>query len=385
MLDELELPYEETDIRGGRHRRRPRTGGKGGRSGMAMVLIVVVFAGLVGGGWWGVNKVRGFLTAADYDGPGTGQVVIEVHAGDGATAIGNTLYDEGVVKSAKAFVEAASDNTASLSIQPGHYKLRKQMKATLALAALLDLDNKVVSKVTLPEGLTMEKTFAALSKSMGIPVSEFENAAKDPIALGVPDFWFNRTDKRQPARTVEGFLYPATYDFDPGTTAADALKVMIAQFLQVAEEVGFVDQAQAKGISPYEALVVSSLVQGEGIPSDFSKVARVVYNRLNKPMPLEFDSTSNYWRELHGQQRKDNLSDAELADPHNPYRTYQQDGLPPGPIDSPSKEALEAAVNPAKGPWLYFVKIDKAGNSAFTDDYDQHLRNIETAKRNGAY
>jgi UPF0755 protein len=131
------------------------------------------------------------------------------------------------------------------------------------------------------------------------------------------------------------------------------------------------------------------LVQAEaGNTADMAKVSRVVYNRLNhKPtaMPLEFDSTSNYWRQLHGQERKHNLTDAENNDASNPYRTYGQVGLPPGPIGNPGKEALLAALNPAPGPWLYFVRIDKAGNSAFTDNFDEHKRNIATAQKNGAY
>jgi UPF0755 protein len=112
-------------------------------------------------------------------------------------------------------------------------------------------------------------------------------------------------------------------------------------------------------------------------------VARVVYNRLDKSMNLEFDSTTNYWRELNGQPRKFGLTTPEQQDPTNPYRTYGAAGLPPGPIGNPGKDALLAALNPEPGPWLYFVRIDKAGNSAFTDNYAQHQRNIALAKQNG--
>jgi UPF0755 protein len=140
-------------------------------------------------------------------------------------------------------------------------------------------------------------------------------------------------------------------------------------------------------LSAYEALIVASLVEGEGIPSDFAKIARVVYNRLKEPMPLEFDSTTNYGRELAGKPRKSSaqFTRAELRDPSNPYRTHDKPGLPPGPIANPGKAALDAAVLPAGGPWLYFVRIDKKGNSAFASTLADHEANIARSRKNGAF
>ena len=135
-------------------------------------------------------------------------------------------------------------------------------------------------------------------------------------------------------------------------------------------------------------LIVASLVEKESIVSDMPKVARVVYNRLNHkpaPMNLEFDSTTNYWRELNGLPRKFNLTTPELTDPTNQYRTYGLAGLPPGPIGNPGKDALTAAINPTLDqPWIYFVRIDKTGRSEFTDNLAQHQKNIAQAKANGA-
>jgi UPF0755 protein len=243
--------------------------------------------------------------------------------------------------------------------------------------------------VTIREGLTTQATFKALSEVTHIPVDQFQAAAQDPIALGVPEFWFNRGDGKPAAKSVEGFLFPDTYQFDPGVTPKQILTKMVGNFLKVTQDDNFVDTAQSKQISPFEALMTASLVQAEaGNTADMPKVSRVVYNRLNhKPaaMPLEFDSATNYWRELHGQERKHNLNDAELADPTNPYRTYGVAGLPPGPIGNPGKDALLAALNPTVGPWLYFVRIDKAGNSAFTDNFEEHKRNIQTSQKNGAF
>jgi UPF0755 protein len=401
MLDELELAFDEEHRERGRHRhrrsaaRRGKGGGdaappkRRGRSVLALLLTVVLLGVLGAGGWYGYGMVKGFFVAPDYAGAGTGQVEVQVHNGQTATDIAQTLFEAGVVKSAKAFVDEAKADPHGDQIQPGTYQLRKQMRAKDALALLLGNDSKLVTKVTIREGLTTQATFKALSEVTHIPVDQFQAAAQDPIALGVPEFWFNRGDGKPAAKSVEGFLFPDTYQFDPGVTPKQILTKMVGNFLKVTQDDNFVDTAQSKQISPFEALMTASLVQAEaGNTADMPKVSRVVYNRLNhKPaaMPLEFDSATNYWRELHGQERKHNLNDAELADPTNPYRTYGVAGLPPGPIGNPGKDALLAALNPTVGPWLYFVRIDKAGNSAFTDNFEEHKRNIQTSQKNGAF
>jgi UPF0755 protein len=401
MLDELELAFDDQDRERGRSRhrrsaaRRARNGGgarqpKGrGRSLLALALSIVLLGVLGAGGWYGYTKVTEFFSAADYSGPGTGKVEVQVKSGDSAADIGQSLFNAGVVKSAQAFVDAAADNPQAKNIQPGTYQLRKEMRAKDALALLLGDDSKLVNKITIPEGLTMQATFKKLSEYTHLPVEEFQAAAQDPVALGVPEAWFTRGDGKQSAKSVEGFLFPDTYHFDPGVTPKQILQKMVGNFLAVADDNKIMDLAQSKQVSPYEVLITASLVQAEaGTPADMPKVSRVVYNRLNhKPnaMPLEFDSATNYWRELRGQERKHNLTTPELNDPNNPYRTYGVTGLPPGPISNPGKEALLAAINPTPGPWLFFVLIDKQGNSAFTDNLAEHERNIATAQRNGAY
>jgi UPF0755 protein len=223
-------------------------------------------------------------------------------------------------------------------------------------------------------------------------VAQFAAAAKDPKKLGVPDFWFNRTDGKKVTLSVEGFLFPATYDFDPDATAEEMLRQMVAQFLQVADEMKFVDTVQAErgGISPYEALMVASLAQAEaGVPEDLGKIARVAYNRVYTGKfdcgCLQFDVTINYGLELAGKPTKasKDLLQSELDDRSNPYNSYVYKGLPPTPINSPGKAALEAAMRPPKGGWLYFVAIDKQGHSAFATTLAEHERNKATARKNG--
>lgn len=354
---------------------------------MTLLLVVALLAALGGGGYAAVHVVGGWFAAADYPGPGHGSVQVQVQVGQGAAEIGNTLYNKHVVKSAKAFVDAAEDNPNSRSIQPGYYKLHREMRAELALAGLLDQRNRIATKVTIPEGWTTNRILRTLSDRLHQPLSDFTEAIKDPEALGVPDAWFQREDHKKAIRSMEGFLYPSTYQFDPGTSAKDALAEMVQQFMAEASKVGL---DKTPGMTPFEALIVASLVQGEGIDKDMPKVARVVYNRLTASddylHKLQFDSTTNYWLDLHGKGAKESrdLTDAELNDPSNPYSTHAHAGLPPGPIDNPGAVAMAAAAQPADGNWLYFVRIKKDGTSAFTDDYAQQKRNEEKARENGA-
>jgi UPF0755 protein len=391
-LDELDLAFEDQDRRRHRHRRsarnRKRRDGRRGRSLFALLLSLVILAALVGGAWYGFQKVQGFFAAADYNTGGEGEVVVEVQPGQTATDIAQTLFDKGVVKSAKAFVNAARANPRSTGIQPGMYKLRLKMRASDALALLLERSSRQVNKVTIPEGTTAKDVLATLAKATGLPVAEFEAAAKDPVALGLPEAWLTRTDGKQPIVGPEGFLFPATYELQPGLSAEQILRKMVAKFLSVAQAAGLEQGAQALGISPFEALIVASLVQAEaGIPGDMAMIARVVYNRQGKkpPMALQFDATTNYWLTLQGQQRKpsQHLTQSELNNPQNPYNTSVKTGLPPGPIGNPGELALKAAIGPAPGTWLFFVVIDKTGKSAFATTSAEHDHNIALAKRNG--
>ncbi|GAA4216562.1 endolytic transglycosylase MltG [Actinocatenispora rupis] len=386
MLDGLDLAYEESDARPGRHRRRRK---KGGRTVFALVMVVVLLGCLGGGAVFGWTKVRGFFVAPDYTGAGSGTAQIQVKTGDSAADIGNTLYTKGVVKSAKAFVDAAGDNPHGREIQPGYYQLHKRMKASLAVTALLDLKNRVSTKVTLSEGLTMNASLKRLSTAMKLPLSDFQQAAKDPASLGIGKNWFVRNDKKKSAKTIEGFLYPDTYMFDPGTTAKEALQEIVQHFMKAAADSGL--DKGANGMSPYELLIGASMVQAEaGISEDEPKVARVIYNRLHADQfpwlkKLHFDSTTNYWLDMkgNGAKRSSELTVSELNDPKNLYSTTVYEGLPPGPIDSPGATAMKAMVQPAAGNWYYFVVIDKSGRSAFTNSSAQHERNVAEAQKNG--
>ncbi|SDZ32650.1 UPF0755 protein [Micromonospora pattaloongensis] len=399
MIDELELAFDERTEKG-RHRRgyrkkqaRREAGGGGGRGKtVAALLVTFLLLGVLGGGlWYGFDRVQGLFGAPDYSGSGAGQAQIQIKPGESLTEIGNSLVRAGVVKSAAAFVDEAGANSRSTNIQPGFYNLRKQMSAESALAMLLEVANKVANTITIPEGRTAKQTYKLLSEKTKIPVKDFEAAAKDPLALGVPEFWFNRTDGKKTRPSIEGFLFPDTYEFDPNPTAEQVLKTMVGHFLAVAEELDFVKTVESErgGVSPYEALIVASLAQAEaGTKADLGKVARVAYNRAySGTFPcscLEMDVTVNYYLELSGKatKRSGDMTPEELDDPKNPYNRKLR-GMVPTPINNPGKEALQGAMDPPAGKWLFFVAIDKQGNSAFAETNDEHLRNIQKACRNG--
>jgi UPF0755 protein len=392
MIDELDLAFDEGTDRGKSRHRRGGGKGRGGKSAVAFLMAFILLALLGGGAYLGYTKIKGFFTAADYDGAGVGAVQVQIADNSSITDIGNTLFDADVVKSTAAFVDAANANPKGKNIRSGTYNMRKQMAAKQAVTLLLDPKARITNGVTIPEGKTALQVFALLSKATKIPVADFKTAAKDPTALGVPDFWFNRTDGQKKTTTsIEGFLFPDTYELDPKATAAEDLQVMVQHFLAVADQIDFVDKVQAnRKISPYEALTVASLAQAEaGNTADLGKVARVAYNRLySGKFPcncLQFDVGINYYRQLTGKPVLPSkaMTTAMLTDPKNPYRLSGKAGLTPTPIDNPGQSALEAAMAPTPGTWLYFVAIDKQGHSAFSTTYADQQKNEALARRNG--
>ncbi|MFJ5602257.1 endolytic transglycosylase MltG [Micromonospora parva] len=395
MIDDLDLGFDEPE-RGekGRHRRgfRKRKSGSGGGRGktfLALLMALVLLGAIGGGAFYGFDRIQNYFVTPDYDGGGAGEITVEIKNGALLADMADALVAADVVKSQKAFIEAAEAESRSKNIQPGTYKLRKQMSGENAVAAMLDLKNKIVNGLTIPEGRTSFNIYKLLSEKTKIPVKDFQAAAKDPEALGVPDWWFKRDDGKKIVKSVEGFLFPDTYEIPPKSTAESILKLMVNRFLSVTGEMKFADQVQEKRkVSPYEALIVASLAQAEaGNKDDLGKVARVAYNRAYGEFNcncLEMDVTVNYYLESIGKPTKSSkqMTAAELDDPKNPYNRKLR-GMIPTPINNPGKEALEGAMNTPPGKWLYFVAIDKEGHSEFAETYEQHQRNEAKAREAG--
>ncbi|MBA3021302.1 endolytic transglycosylase MltG [Propionicimonas sp.] len=333
------------------------------RSAFAVILSFVV---LLGGGWFVFSKAQAawmdYRTAEDYLGDGVAAVVVVIPKGATSTKIAEILVQADVVKSAKAFNRAASANPNSKSIQAGKYNLKTQLPAATALNMLLDKANLVRTRMTLKEGKWIEQQTAVMAKASGVPEADFKAAYKDWKNLGLPKWAKNG---------LEGFLFPDTYELPDQPTASAVIKVATSQFEQVATGLDIEARAQKLKLTPYQALIAASIVEKEVFKADDRpKVARVIYNRVKAGMPLGMDSTIAYAVRKTGVM---NLTDADLA-VNSPYNTRKHKGLPPGPISNPGKAAIEAALNPADGDWIYFITVNPStGETLFTADYNEFL------------
>ncbi|MDP9844754.1 endolytic transglycosylase MltG [Streptosporangium lutulentum] len=311
-----------------------------------MLAIIVLVGGLGAGGYFGYMWLRDAITPDDYTGLGSGQVQVEIKDGQSATDVAQTLQDQGVVKSAKAFANAVASAGKSSSLQPGEYTMRKQMSAAEAVK-LLDPDKRVRENVTLKEGLRLSDTLAQLAKQTGKPLKEFQQVAKSGKGLGLPPYAKGK---------LEGYAFPATYEITPKMGPAEILTAMVDRFNQTANKDDLQEKAKALGHTSHEIMTIASIVQAEsGNKSDMGKVARVIYNRLDStpPRKLEMDSTLMYGLNKYGVE----ASNADLEST-SPYNTYKYLGLPPGPIANPGDDAIQAALNPTKGSWFFFVTTD---------------------------
>ncbi len=346
--------------RGNRRRKR--------RSRVVPLISFILVLALIGSGWIVARRVIDHFSAKDYAGTGTGSVVVEIKTGDTSSQIGSTLTGDGVVASQRAFVDAANRSGRSQDFQAGFFAMRLHMSAQSAVSLLLDPNSRVSNRVTVIEGRTVAEILPLLAAKLQIPLADLQAAAAQPAQLGLPDGYTEKSDSYA-QKSVEGFLFPQTYEFDPDVSATDALQDLTAQFGTVVRSLNFTADAAKLHVTPYEALTIASMIEAETVSdADRSKVARVIYNRLAKKMNLGFDSTSAYGLEIEGKDPK-TVTYREKS----PYNTRLYPGLPPTPIDNPGEKSMAAAVNPAAGNWLYFVNKDAAGDLFFTDNYQAFL------------
>lgn len=308
-----------------------------------------------------------FSSAEDYPGPGEEPVVVVVEAGQTVTEIGRTLKDEQVVASVEAWVDAAEDEPRSLTISPGSYDMLTRMRAQDAVARMIDPDTKITNNLLLREGLRFDESIAAISEATGIPRKKLVTTSQGG-RIGLPPYAKDN---------AEGFLFPATYSLDKDESARRVLSRLVDRWDRAASDLAFSRGAKRNGVTAYEALIIASLVQAEGHPDDYDKVARVIYNRLDPDTwggtdgLLQLDATINYALG----SSEINLSSEQLQKTRSPYNTYRNVGLPPTPINSPGEAAMAAALNPADGPWLWYVTVNPdTGQTKFTDDFAEFER-----------
>ncbi|MFL6060039.1 MAG: endolytic transglycosylase MltG [Marmoricola sp.] len=364
--------HQGEDYDGGRGSRggsRRAETSRRGRGCVPMLLVgVLLLAGIFFGGHWALDKVKSLVGGSpDYGGPGSGRVVVQVHQGDTAAAIGRTLKSAGVVKSVDAFIDAASSNSRSRSIGQGYYAMKKQMKASAALAILIDPHNLIRARVTIPEGTRVSAFPAIIAKATKnkITKAQVTAALAKPGSLGLPS---------EAGGDPEGFLFPATYDVVPGETATQLLRQMASTSQEELDSLGLDDKAKALGYTPRQIVTIASILEYEARrDQDYPKVARAIYNRLRAGMALQSDATVAYANNLTGTLY---TSAADRA-AESPYNTYLHTGLPPGPIGSPGLKTLKAALDPTPGPWLYWVVVNlRTGETLFNTTFAGHQQDV---------
>jgi UPF0755 protein len=363
--------HEGRGRRRGGHRGEPRRR-RGGflRTVLPVLLVIAVIAGLGVGGYqgyrWITSNVSVEQEAAEFEGPGSGEALVEVGEGDTGSDIAETLVDEGVIKTSGPFVTLFSSTKEAAKIEPGVYRLKQEMTSADALTMLMDPENLAGHRVIVPEGLRLTQIWELLSEKTDIPVEDFEAAAKDYTSYGIPE---------NSAKSLEGYLWPGRYDILEDQSAEDVIAMMWGRM----EE-----QLTAREIPEDEwhtTLTYASLAEMEvRNAEDYGKVVRTIHNRLEgtgeakgSPMKLQFDSTVHY---VTGKSASVGTTDEERAT-KSPYNTYLHEGLPPGPISAPGSAALDAAAAPPEGDWLYFVSVNTdTGETKFAATWAEHEENV---------
>lgn len=292
---------------------------------------------------------------ADYPGPGTGSVMLEVPAGSTGSDIARILYDADVVASPEAFIKAYNADPNATGIQAGFYNLRYQMSAAGAVAAMQDRANRAEISITVPDGVRAATIYQRISTATGIPLEEVQAAAADTAAYGLPE---------EAGGNPEGWLGAQTYILPPTVDATTVLNAMVQETIGLLVELAIPrEEWQA-------SIIKASIAQREAVVADFGKVVRVIINRADPANPetvgmLGMDSVVLYGLGLDGV-----LLDHDQKAIDTPFNTFMHPGLPPTPICTPSPDAIKATVDPPEGNWNYFVTVNfYTGETRFAETY----------------
>jgi UPF0755 protein len=349
---------------------------------LVSIMAFLALAGLVGvglGGLWYTEQVNPKGDPGD-------PVTFTVNADDTLQTISDRLEADGLITKAWVF-RWYVDHHGGLELTPGYYALRPRDHMGNIMRILRIPPSQTFTKVTFPEGYTYTKMGVRLEERVPrLSAADFGVAATDGTIRSkyLPDG----------VNTLEGLLFPDTYQVSNGETEAQVVQRMVKLTERVGGQEGLDDAATKVGYSPYQVLIVASIIEREAaVPEDRAKIARVIYNRLFFNMPLEVDATLYY-------QQDGSRPFSELKALDTPYNTYLHTGLPPTPISNPGRASIEAALNPATNPslgdplcvdlpdgvpcvYLYYVIADSDGRHAFAATYEQHLANVEKARELG--
>lgn len=331
---------------------------------LIVLALVIVVVGV--GGFIVTQQVQGFLTGrsgsgttaevTDYPGPGVGEVNVTVNAGDGGDAIATSLRDAGVIATRGAFLSAANADPRSTTIQPGTYVMKQEMRAVDALAILLDSSNRIDFVITIPEGYKLDEVTTKIQTVMGVTADDVAAAVADTAALGLPE---------EAGGNLEGWIGPGQYVLPIDGTPTQALQQMVARQVATLDSLGVAEQDRQT------VLIKASMIQAEVRSSEYySKVARVIENRIEQGMPLQLDAVVAYGAGKPSLQ----LTAEDFANADNPFNVYVHTGLPPAPISNPSEEVIAATLAPEDGDWIYYITVNlNTGETRFTADYQEFL------------
>ena len=339
------------------------------RRGRGFVAFLLVFALFAGAALFGIRWYQKQVNPS----AGQGEVAEVVIPSNTSTAeIGKILHAGGIVGDARLFRFYAQFKGKG-GFEAGKYSFRKNSSFDDALKVLtLGAQVPETSKLTIPEGFRIEQIGQRLQEK--VP-SKTSTAFVDVVKSGK----IRSVYQPSAITSLEGFLFPETYTVSLEDDEATVATRMVETFDQVADEVKLSDSMGKVGITPYETLIVASLIEEEAkLDSDRAKISRVIFNRLKTGVALQIDATIIYGM---GGGITRVLNEDLKAD--GPYNSYTRKGLPPTPITNPGKASIEAALNPEVGNWLYYVVTTPEGAHSFATTYKQHLANIKIAKANG--
>lgn len=327
--------------------------------------VTIVSIGLV---TTGLHFIRSSTSQdADYlPGMASSEVLLNIPVGASGSDIAHLLFEKNIIKSYSVFFRLAVTDTSSATIAPGVHRLHTRIAAREALRELLD-PTRIPDLIRITEGAWTQEVLAQM-ESRGFNRPELLTAL-EKIVRPVGIFG------------GEGILFPAQYSFAVKTSALVAIQTMVDRFSSEATTSGLL--SAPGNFSPQELLTIASLVQAEGDRKDFAKISRVIRNRIMTGMPLQFDTTVQYITRTRGQV----FLSTNATRIKSPYNTYLHYGLPPGPIGNPGRAAMDAALHPLVGDWLYFITV-KPGDTRFTKSDSQFLiwkSEYEKNLKNGAF
>lgn len=298
-------------------------------------------------------------------------VRVVIPRGYSSAQIADKLAEEGLISNAYTFRVFVAFNKVDDRFMPGNYRLKTSMSYTDIADKLMAGPKKSYYSVSIPEGLTLKEINERLAKASGRPADDFK-AVTNGADINKYDFKSLPTG----ATSLEGYLFPKTYQFEKKTPPKKIVERLLHQFEL---ETGMLDwsPATAKSLSRHEIIVIASLIEKEAkVPEERPLMAAVIYNRIALGMPLQIDATIQYV--LPERKTELSLADTKIS---SPYNTYMQKGLPPGPIASPGVDSIKAALAPAQVDYLYYVLTTADGHHTFSRNYSDFLKAKNQANR----